>query len=86
MSAAKLPASIRIDAGILNTIKEEALLENRSLSNYIETLFYRLGYRPYNEETVQACREAREGKSAGVVDTSSREAIEKSLFGDETED
>lgn len=81
-----MPASIRIDASILETIKEEARAENRSLSNYIETLFYRLGYRPYNEETVQACREAREGKSAGVVDTSSREAIEKSLFGDEAED
>lgn len=86
MSTAKMPASIRIDASILETIKEEARAENRSLSNYIETLFYRLGYRPYNEETVQACREAREGKSAGVVDTSSREAIEQSLFGDETED
>lgn len=81
-----MPASIRIDASILETIKEEARAENRSLSNYIETLFYRLGYRPYNEETVQACREAREGKSAGVVDTSSREAIEQSLFGDEAED
>lgn len=86
MSSVKMPASIRIDASILETIKEEARAENRSLSNYIETLFYRLGYRPYNEETVQACREAREGKSAGVVDTSSREAIEKSLFGDEAED
>lgn len=86
MNAVKMPASIRIDASILETIKEEARAENRSLSNYIETLFYRLGYRPYNEETVQACREAREGKSAGVVDTSSREAIEQSLFGDETED
>lgn len=86
MNAIKIPASIRIDASILETIKEEARAENRSLSNYIETLFYRLGYRPYNEETVQACREAREGKSAGVVDTSSREAIEKSLFGDEAED
>lgn len=86
MNAVKMPASIRIDASILETIKAEARSENRSLSNYIETLLYRLGYRPYNEETVQACREAREGKSAGIVDTSSREAIERSLFGDEAED
>lgn len=82
----KESTSIRIDAGLLAQIKEEAKADNRSLSNYLETLLYRMGYRPYNEETVQACREAREGKSAGVVDTSSREAIEQSLFGDETED
>lgn len=82
----KESTSIRIDAGLLAQIKEEAKADNRSLSNYLETLLYRMGYRPYNEETIQACREAREGKSAGVVDTSSREAIEKSLFGDETED
>lgn len=81
----KASTSIRIDANILSQIREEAKAEHRSLSNYLETLLYRWGYRPYNEETVQACQEAREGKSAGVVDTSSREAIEKSLFGDETE-
>ena len=82
-SGAKESTTIRIDASILETIKEEARAENRSLSNYIETLFYRLGYRPYNEETVQACREAREGKSAGVVDTSSPENFISSILGDE---
>lgn len=83
MSTVKLPASIRIDASILNTIKQEAQLENLSLSNYIETLFYRLGYRPYNEETVEACREAREGKSAGIVDTSSPKSFIASILEDE---
>lgn len=86
VSGLKESTSIRIDAGLLAQIKQEAKADNRSLSNYLETLLYRMGYRPYNEETIQACREAREGKSAGVVDTSSREAIEKSLFGDEAED
>lgn len=86
VSGLKESTSIRIDAGLLAQIKQEAKADNRSLSNYLETLLYRMGYRPYNEETIQACREVREGKSAGVVDTSSREAIEKSLFGDEAED
>ena len=67
----KSAASIRINSGVLKQLKEE------------ETLLYEMGYRPYNEETVQACREAREGKIAGVVDTTSRETIEASLFGDE---
>lgn len=86
MNAVKASASIRIDASILETIKGEAKAENRSLSSYIESLFYRLGYRPYNEETVQACRDARAGKSAGVVDTSSPENFIASILGGEAED
>ena len=82
----KESTSIRIDAGLLAQIKEEAKADNRSLSNYLETLLYRMGYRPYNEETIQACREAREGKSAGVVDTSTPESFIASILGDETED
>lgn len=78
----KSAASIRINSGVLKQLKEEAK-EDKSLSSYLETLLYEMGYRPYNEETVQACREAREGKIAGVVDTTSRETIEASLFGDE---
>ena len=83
----KASTSIRIDANLLSQIREEAKSEHRSLSNYIETLLYRLGYRPYNEETLPACQEARNGQSAGVVDTSSKESIISSILGDNgTED
>ena len=78
----KEATSIRIDAGILEQIKREAKADNRSLSNYLETLLYRLGYRPYNEDTFLACQDARNGKSAGVVDTSSKESILSSILGD----
>ena len=83
----KASTSIRIDANLLSQIREEAKSEHRSLSNYIETLLYRLGYRHYNEETFLACQEARNGQSAGVVDTSSKESIISSILGDNgTED
>ena len=83
----KEATSIRIDAGILEQIKREAKADNRSLSNYLETLLYRLGYRPYNEDTFLACQDARNGKCAGVVDTSSKESILSSILGDnDTED
>ena len=83
----KASTSIRIDANLLSQIREEAKSEHRSLSNYIETLLYRLGYRPYNEETLLACQEARNSQSAGVVDTSSKESIISSILGDNgTED
>lgn len=79
----KTSTSIRIDSGLLKQIKREAKAENRSLSNYIETVFYRLGYRPYNEDTTKACQEAQEGVYEGVVDTTNLETIEASLFDEE---
>lgn len=79
----KSTTSIRIDSSMLNQIKKEAKAENRSLSNYIETLFYRMGYRPYNEATAKACSEAKRGAFHGEVDTSSIETIDASLFDDE---
>lgn len=82
----KSSASIRINSGVLKQLKEEAKREDKSLSNYLEALLYEMGYRPCNEETVQACREVREGKVAGVVDTTNLETIEASLFGDDEEE
>ena len=79
----KSTTSIRVDSSMLNQIKKEAKAENRSLSNYIETLFYRMGYRPYNEETAKACSEAKRGAFQGEIDTSSIETIDASLFDDE---
>ena len=82
----KSSASIRINSGVLKQLKEEAKREDKSLSNYLEALLDEMGYRPYNEETIQACREVREGKVAGVVDTTNLETIEASLFGDDEEE
>ena len=79
----KTSISIRIDSDLLDQMKKEAKAENRSLSNYIETLLYRMGYRPYNEETIKACEEARNGEFAGEVDTTNKSTIEASLFDDE---
>ena len=80
----KTSTSIRIDSDLLEQMKKEAKAENKSLSNYIETLLYRMGYRPYNEETIKACNEAKNGEFAGEVNTTNKSTIEASLFGDET--
>lgn len=79
----KASTSIRIDASVLEQIRSEARAENRSLSNYIETLLYRMGYRAYNAETAEACIDAKSGCYAGSVDTTTRKTIEASLFGNE---
>lgn len=80
MNTLKAGASIRIDASILETLKAEAKANNRSLSTYVESLLYRLGYRPDNEETLQACRDAQMGIGLEEIDTSSLASIERSLL------
>lgn len=79
----KSVASIRIDSDILDTLKKEAKADNRSLSNYLETLLYRLGYRKDNATTLEALKEAKSGESAGIVDTSSYDSFVSSIFDDE---
>lgn len=46
----KSTASIRIDSSLLKQLKEEAKEENRSLSSYLETLLFRMGYGVRREE------------------------------------
>ena len=83
MNEGKSVASIRIDASMMDQLRADARDENRSLSNYLETLLYRMGYRPMNEDTIEAYRESLRGEMAGVVDTSSTEAMLASILGDE---
>lgn len=79
----KSEASICIDTSLLNTLRMEARADNRSLSDYLEMLLYRYGYRRDNPETLAALKEAKEGKSAGMVDVSSYDAFIKSVFDEE---
>lgn len=81
----KTSTSIRIDADLLSQIRAEAKAEHRSLSNYLETLLYRWGYRPYNQATFEACESARTGAYAGTIDTHSDEAFVASILGDEND-
>ena len=49
----KSSVSIRIDSEILKQLKEEAKKENTSLSDYLEALFRRIGYKAQrSNETV----------------------------------
>ena len=66
----KVTVSIRIDASMMAQLRADAKDENRSLSNYLETLLYRIGYRPMN----------------GGVDTSSTEAMRASILGDRVDE
>lgn len=56
-SGVKEATSIRIDARLLAQLKKEAKEQNRSLSNYLETLLYN---RAYSDDTVEV--ELKEGQ------------------------
>lgn len=69
----------RLPAYLLDKLKELAKKDRRSLNNYVECLLLDAVYHEPNEETVKAMNEAKEGKLSGPIDTSSVEAMLKSM-------
>ncbi|MDR1161783.1 MAG: toxin-antitoxin system protein [Tannerellaceae bacterium] len=76
--AIKKQTAFLLDVNLLDRLKEEARKTNRSLSNYVECILMDSVYNEPNEITLQAIEEARAGKFAGTIDTSSMEAFIKS--------
>ena len=67
--------SFRLREDLLQILQEQAKKANRSLNNFVESTLMDAMYSEPNEETVAAINEARSGKYAGVIDTSSMEAL-----------
>ena len=70
--------SFRLRVVVLKVLQEEARKANRSLNNFVESTLMEAMYSVPNEETKAAIEEARAGKYAGTIDTSSMEAFIKS--------
>lgn len=70
--------SFRLREDLLKVLQQEARKANRSLNNYVESMLMEIVYSEPNEETKAAIKEARSGKFAGTIDTSSMEAFIKS--------
>lgn len=69
----------RLSAYLLDRLKELAQKDRRSLNNYVEGLLLDAVYHEPNAETIASLKEAKEGKLEGPVDTSSVEAMLKSM-------
>jgi hypothetical protein len=67
-----------LNANLIGRLKEDAKKENRSLSNYVECILMDSVYNEPNETTLEAIKEARSGKFAGVINTGSMDAFIKS--------
>lgn len=79
MNSARIQTAFRLDAALVERLKEYARRENRSLNNYVETLLREaVGQRP-NAATKSAIEEARSGHYAGRLDMSSFDAFMDSV-------
>lgn len=74
----KKQTAFRLNEDLLERLKVEARKANRSLNNYVESVLMDVVYRTPNQTTLDAIKDAREGKFAGTIDTSSMEAFIKS--------
>lgn len=77
----KKQTAFRLSAELIDRLRVEAKRENRSLNNLVEVLLMESLDRRPNPDTIAAIREAREGKYAGQLDTTSFEAFMKSVDG-----
>jgi hypothetical protein len=73
--------AFRFRVDLLNRLRGAAKKENRSLNNYVESVLMNVVYSEPNETTLEAVQEAKSGKFAGTIDTSSIEALIKSCEG-----
>ena len=71
----KKQTAFRLNANLLDRLKEEAKAANRSLSNYIEWVLMNSVYNEPNEATLGAIKEARAKKFAGTLNTDSIESL-----------
>ena len=72
---------LHLSKDLLERLEAEAHYEKRSLNNLVERLLDEALKRRPNADTLAAIEEARSGKYAGTVDTSSMEAFIKSIEG-----
>lgn len=77
-TANRKQTAFRLRSDLLDRLREAARKENRSLNNFVESALMDLVYNEPNEVTRAAIEEARSGKYAGTIDTSSMDAFIKS--------
>lgn len=63
------PASFRLRADLLERLKKNAVRENRTLNNYVESVLLDIVYDEPNELTKAAIQEARSGRNRNKVYT-----------------
>lgn len=69
----------RFPVYLLDRLKDLAKKDRRSLNNYVEGILLDAVFHEPNEITIASLKEAKEGKTHGPIDTSSVDAMLKSM-------
>ncbi len=69
----------RLPTYLLDRLKELARNDRRSLNNFVECLLLDAVYHKPNDETIASLNDAKAGRLEGPVDTSSVDAMLKSM-------
>lgn len=79
--AVKRNQSFRLSGELIDTLKQLAKRQNRSLNNYVETVLLDAAYHAPNAVTIAAMKEVQSGtlRNEPDLDLSSIEAMEKSM-------
>lgn len=77
----KKAQSFRLSVELIERLKKLAKRQNRSLNNFVECVLLDAAYNEPNEETLEAMKEAQEGKLRNdpALDLTSVEAMERSM-------
>ena len=60
------PASFRLRADLLESLRKNATRENRTLNNYVESVLLDVVYNRPNEKTIEAIKEAKSNNHGKV--------------------
>jgi hypothetical protein len=71
--------AFRLREDLLNRMRTAAKRENRSLNNYVENTLMDIFYRKPNKKTLEAMKEAREGKNLETLNMDNFDAFVASL-------
>ena len=71
--------AFRLRTALLDRLKVAAKKENRSLNNYVESVFLDAVYREPNEETLAAMKDAKENGNLETLDLDNFEKYVDSL-------
>ena len=77
------PASFRLRTDLLERLRRNAVRQNRTLNNYVESVLLDVVYHEPNEETKAAIEEAMSGRNRNKVYTDVDEMINDILSEDE---
>lgn len=71
--------AFRLSTELLARLKEEAIKENRSLNNYVESLLMSIVYNKPNKQTIDAMKEAKESRELETLDVNNLESVISAL-------